>query len=598
MVTQQHVRRTRSARVSAEGPELAPAPEPGSEAEPETASPTPVVAGLAVRRAGTVDSDDPLGGSAAAPDVVQALQRRRGSGAKLPGQVADQFGSQLGVNLANVRVHADSEASDLARSVQAKAFTHGSDIYFSQGTYAPGTRSGQHLLAHELAHVAQQRNGAAKSGSTTIGRANDPAEADADRTADRVVGALQRRAANQPAQSTPTGPGTSPGDGEIQRFLGLGKKTAKKDFAKAVKGKKPADEAEAKTRMETLRATLKALTSEERETIASDPKLMAKARKFVGDHEYMSLVTAVGMAYKPKKKKPKKGAAAPPTGPQHMSGKEADAFIRTEMAKLGHLNSFITTAVDAGKQAEGFVATVGDDDWAAIYDEQYSAWGEKAGVDDANTNAFIANQHTDRPAIIHHERGTRSTAIHESMHRYSELTVLRSIGSGLNEGITEYFTRLITDKDGNPTNGSPSNRTNYQSNWRFVSDLVNMLGDTEIAGQTELAKIYFSGELARLKTRFEAKCSAAQLSGEDTATRWGEFEAALKSGAWDEARAKFPPPPAPPTPVTPPTPEATTPTTASPEATPPTGGTATVAPSTSPATATATPTPVTAGAGT
>ena len=590
MVTHQHrVRRTTSATAADD--RLDPIPLP----EPEIAPEAPPVAGLATVRRAPSSEDDPLGGSAAAPDVVSALQRRRGSGTKLPGDVADSFGSQLGVNLADVRVHADSEASEIARSVQAKAFTHGSDIYFSQGTYSPDTRSGQHLLAHELAHVAQQSSSAAKSGATTIGRANDPAEADADRTADRVVGALQRRTALEPTQRE-HGAGVPAEGGDIQRLFGLGKKTAKKDFAKAVKGKAPADADEAKSRMTTLRATLKALTSEERETIATDPKLMAKARKFVGDHEYMSLVTAVGMAYKPKKKKKKKGAAAAaPTGPQHMSGAEADTFIRTEMAKLGHIKPFIDSAVGAGKQAEGFVATVGDEDWAAIYDEQYSAWGERAGVDDANTNAFIANQHDDRPAIIHHERGTRSTAIHESMHRYSELTVLRTIGSGLNEGITEYFTRLITDKDGNPTNGSPSNRTNYQSNWRFVGDLVNMLGDTEIAGQTELAKIYFSGDLARLKARFDAKCAAAQLSAEDTATRWGEFDAALKSGAWDEARAKFPPPPAPPTPVAPPTPEATAPSTASPEAIAPSSEGATVAPSTSPASTTAT--PVTAGAG-
>jgi hypothetical protein len=43
--------------------------------------------------------------------------------------------------------------------VDAVAFTSGSNIVFSPGTFNPSTRSGEHLLAHELAHVIQQRNG-------------------------------------------------------------------------------------------------------------------------------------------------------------------------------------------------------------------------------------------------------------------------------------------------------------------------------------------------------------------------------------------------------------------------------------------------------
>jgi hypothetical protein len=51
----------------------------------------------------------------------------------------------------------------MSRSIQAKAFTTGSDIFFRSGTYEPGSRSGQELLAHELTHVVQQ-------GASTIRR--------------------------------------------------------------------------------------------------------------------------------------------------------------------------------------------------------------------------------------------------------------------------------------------------------------------------------------------------------------------------------------------------------------------------------------------
>src|SRR6266702_154580 len=78
------------------------------------------------------------------------------------------------------------------RSVQATAFTHGADIYFGERSYSPGTAAGQRLLAHELAHT-QQSGGSAHVGGPVIGRAADPAEADADRVADGVLRAMRRQ---------------------------------------------------------------------------------------------------------------------------------------------------------------------------------------------------------------------------------------------------------------------------------------------------------------------------------------------------------------------------------------------------------------------
>ena len=57
-----------------------------------------------------------------------------------------------------VRVHTDRQANQLAGAIQARAFTRGSDIFFAEGQYRPTTPAGQHLLAHELAHVVRQDN--------------------------------------------------------------------------------------------------------------------------------------------------------------------------------------------------------------------------------------------------------------------------------------------------------------------------------------------------------------------------------------------------------------------------------------------------------
>jgi hypothetical protein len=63
-----------------------------------------------------------------------------------------------------VRIHADEKAAESARMMNAQAYTVGNHIVFDTGEYAPDTAAGQKLLAHELAHVAQQTGGATRSG--------------------------------------------------------------------------------------------------------------------------------------------------------------------------------------------------------------------------------------------------------------------------------------------------------------------------------------------------------------------------------------------------------------------------------------------------
>jgi hypothetical protein len=99
-------------------------------------------------------------GFEAPPIVYKALAR--------PGQPLDQgdrsfMESRFGQDFAGVRVHADSEAADSARPINARAYTVGSDIVFGAGEYAPGSDAGRHLLAHELTHVVQQTGGSSSS---------------------------------------------------------------------------------------------------------------------------------------------------------------------------------------------------------------------------------------------------------------------------------------------------------------------------------------------------------------------------------------------------------------------------------------------------
>ena len=85
-------------------------------------------------------------------DVQSSIDSSRGSGASLDPGVASRLGNDLG-DLSDVRVHTDDTADKLNNAVSARAFATGSDVYFAQGEYNPGSADGDKLIAHELAHV-------------------------------------------------------------------------------------------------------------------------------------------------------------------------------------------------------------------------------------------------------------------------------------------------------------------------------------------------------------------------------------------------------------------------------------------------------------
>lgn len=101
------------------------------------------------------------GESRGVPPGFQQEQGIQSLGGGQPLSVSSRafFEPRFGRDFSRVRVHNDSTAAALARSVNARAFTLGTNIVFNTGSYVPGTAGGRRLLAHELTHVVQQRNG-------------------------------------------------------------------------------------------------------------------------------------------------------------------------------------------------------------------------------------------------------------------------------------------------------------------------------------------------------------------------------------------------------------------------------------------------------
>ena len=109
------------------------------------------------------------GGMEAPPRVHRVLGQ---PGRALDGPVRREMEAGFGRDFSQVRVHDGAEAGQSARDVDASAYTVGSNIAFAPGRYAPSSRAGQQLIAHELAHVVQQ--GASPE---SLRRAPDPPDA-------------------------------------------------------------------------------------------------------------------------------------------------------------------------------------------------------------------------------------------------------------------------------------------------------------------------------------------------------------------------------------------------------------------------------------
>jgi hypothetical protein len=95
------------------------------------------------------------------PDAGAAARAARHGGTPLSKELRSYLEPRFGYDFSGVRVHADSSAARSAAVLSARAYTVGPDIVFGRNQYAPSTADGLKLLAHELAHVVQQRGGSA-----------------------------------------------------------------------------------------------------------------------------------------------------------------------------------------------------------------------------------------------------------------------------------------------------------------------------------------------------------------------------------------------------------------------------------------------------
>jgi len=171
--------------------------------------PAPAAAGGPVvqRKASGAASAEASAESGSPAAVLQAL----GGGSALDGSHGARIGAAMGDDFGDVRVHTDSAAAQQASDLGARAFTVGTHVAFAAGEYQPGTPEGDALLAHELAHVQQQRGGAIDATArkkADLEGPEGPLEQEADQVAAAAITQLHG-GASTPANSAKVARGKS-----------------------------------------------------------------------------------------------------------------------------------------------------------------------------------------------------------------------------------------------------------------------------------------------------------------------------------------------------------------------------------------------------
>ena len=182
------------------------------------------------------------------PPVVHEVLKSHGT--PLSADTRAFFEPRFGQDFSMVRLHTDTRAATSARALGARGYTVGNEIVLGEDAQWVPPAPGAKVLAHELAHVIQQRGGVRAQTKLTVGEANSPSEREADLAAERVM--LAPVSTETDAQGVAMTPGITTGAWPGQ-FSSLGQTLLQRQAVCAIK---PVHD-------ECLGASAKCLTADE-----------------------------------------------------------------------------------------------------------------------------------------------------------------------------------------------------------------------------------------------------------------------------------------------------------------------------------------------
>ncbi|MGB0384704.1 MAG: hypothetical protein ACPGWR_07765 [Ardenticatenaceae bacterium] len=107
-----------------------------------------------------------------------------------------------------------------------------------------------------------------------------------------------------------------------------------------------------------------------------------------------------------------------------------------------------------------------------------------------------------RKIYINQDKAHAGTVIHEAVHLFQEARYAKELGRNINEGTTEYFTRLLCDSH------QLTRHPKYRLQYECIEQLVNL------CGQEKLAEAYFLGNISVLERVVDA------TKGQRTFMKW------------------------------------------------------------------------------
>ena len=268
-----------------------------------------------------------------------------------------------------------------------------------------------------------------------------------------------------------------------------------------------------KAKPDVISPYIQAASASERTEASRDTKMLALAKTNLTRDDYLGLLPALGVFLSPSK------GALSEGGTGHLQAPNVDNLIRTNLAL------YVADAIKQGRKVEGEVSVVGDADFQLAFDRQWVDTGQipKGTVATSKCNAFVDVNLSKRHIWVHHDKGNQGTVVHEGMHKYAspvlrteQMDVYTKSGgttggiSQLDEGLTEYFTRKVTDP-------MRITRGNYANQHVIASKIAAAAGDTVAAAA------YFDGAFDALKKRWASPT-------------WQQLALAIEGQDWARAR--------------------------------------------------------------
>jgi hypothetical protein len=108
---------------------------------------------------GVRKKSDGQSGVQSKPFFGSYMKNINAKGSRLSQDNRSFFEGRMNDNFGDVKLHKDKEATNAAKEIGAKAFTWQNHVVVNSDYFKEGSLESKQLLAHELKHVQQQKNG-------------------------------------------------------------------------------------------------------------------------------------------------------------------------------------------------------------------------------------------------------------------------------------------------------------------------------------------------------------------------------------------------------------------------------------------------------